>query len=93
MSEKVAPEIEALLQEHRSFAPADEFRAAAHVSDPAVYAKAAHDPEAFWASFAEELEWIEPWSKVLEWHPPDAKWFLGGKLRSSGKASPATAAR
>ena len=80
MSERVAPEIEALLQEHRSFAPSDQFRAAAHVNDPAIYATAAQDPEAFWASFAKELEWIEPWSKVLEWHPPDAKWFLGGKL-------------
>jgi acetyl-CoA synthetase len=80
MSEKVSPEIEALLKEDRSFSPTDEFRSRAHVGDPAVYERAAQDPEAFWAGFAKELEWITPWSKVLEWNPPDAKWFVGGKL-------------
>jgi acetyl-CoA synthetase len=80
MSEKVSPEIEALLKEDRSFSPTDEFRSRAHVGDPAVYERAAQDPEAFWAGFAKELEWITPWTKVLEWNPPDAKWFVGGKL-------------
>jgi acetyl-CoA synthetase len=83
MSEKVSPEIEALLKEDRSFAPSDEFRSRALVSDPAIYDKAAKDPEAFWAEFAKELEWIAPWSKVLEWNAPDAKWFVGGKLNIS----------
>jgi acetyl-CoA synthetase len=83
MPEKVSPEIEALLKEDRSFSPTDEFRKAAHVSDPDIYAKAATDPEAFWAGFAKELEWIKPWSKVLEWNPPDAKWFVGGKINIS----------
>jgi len=80
MSEKVSPEIEALLKEDRSFAPSDEFCARALVNDSAVYAAAAKDPEAFWAGFAKELEWITPWSKVLEWNPPDAKWFVGGQI-------------
>ena len=80
MSEKVSPEIEALLREDRSFAPSDEFRSRALVSDSAIYAAAAKDPEAFWAGFAKELEWITPWSKVLEWNPPDAKWFVGGQI-------------
>jgi acetyl-CoA synthetase len=80
MSEPVSPEIEALLQEDRSFAPSDEFRARALVNDPAIYDKAAKDPEAFWAGFASELEWIKPWSKILEWNPPDAKWFVDGKI-------------
>ena len=83
MSEKVSPEIEALLQEDRSFAPSDEFRSRALVNDPSIYAKAAKDPEAFWAGFAKELEWITPWSKVLEWNPPDAKWFVGGRINIS----------
>ena len=50
---------------------------------PASIDEAAKDPEAFWAGFAKELEWIKPWSKVLEWNPPDAKWFVGGKLNVS----------
>ena len=33
--------------------------------------------------FAKELEWIKPWSRVLEWNAPDAKWFVDGKLNAS----------
>jgi acetyl-CoA synthetase len=83
MSDPVSPEIEALLKEDRSFAPSDDFRARALVNDPAIYDRAAQDPEAFWADFAKELEWIKPWSSVLEWKAPDAKWFIGGKLNAS----------
>ena len=76
-------EIDALLKEHRSFAPSGGFRAQANLSDPAIYERAAADPEAFWAEQARALEWIEPWHTVLEWNSPDAKWFLGGKLNAS----------
>src|SRR2546427_508361 len=27
---------------------------------------------------AKELAWMAPWSKVLEWDPPFAKWIVGG---------------
>ena len=83
MSDKVSPEIEALLKEDRSFSPSPEFQARAHVHDASIYEKAAADPEAFWAGFAKELEWITPWKKVLDWNPPDAKWFVGGQLNIS----------
>src|SRR5829696_1227889 len=83
MPEPVSPEIEALLKEDRSFAPSAEFTSQALINDPAIYEKAANDPEGFWAGFAKELEWIAPWSKVLEWNPPDAKWFVGGKINIS----------
>ena len=76
-------EISDLLQEDRTFAPSDAFRTAANVRDEGVYAGAAGDPEAFWASFAGELEWFSPWTKVLEWTPPHAKWFVGGTLNVS----------
>ena len=85
MSDKkpVPPEIDALLREDRAFPPAAEFREQANVFDERVYAEAARDPEAFWATFARELEWFEPWKKVLEWNPPHAKWFVGGKINAS----------
>jgi acetyl-CoA synthetase len=83
MSDPVSPEIEALLKEDRSFAPSEEFRKNAVINDPEIYAKAAKDPERFWETFAKELEWIEPWSTVLDWKPPNAKWFVGGKLNIS----------
>ena len=83
MPEPVSAEIEALLKEDRSFAPTDEFRSRAVINDAAVYARAAKDPEAFWAAFARELEWIKPFSKVLEWNPPEAKWFADGTINVS----------
>jgi acetyl-CoA synthetase len=79
----VTAEIDDLLQEDRSFPPPDAFRAAANVADDEVYARAEKDPEAFWAGFANELEWYTRWNRVLEWTPPHAKWFLGGTLNAS----------
>jgi acetyl-CoA synthetase len=79
----MANEIDALLSENRRFPPPDHWRNAASVTDPDVYRRAAEDPEAFWASFARELEWFEPWTRVLEWKSPNAKWFVGGKLNAS----------
>ena len=76
-------EIDALLKEDRRFPPPPEWTAHAAVSDPAIYQRAAADPEAFWADFARQLEWIRPWTEVLRWKPPNAQWFVGGKLNAS----------
>ena len=73
-------DIDVLLQENRKFEPPPEFARTANVSSSAIYEEAARDPEKFWADQARELDWIKPWSKVLEWKPPHAKWFIGGKL-------------
>ena len=75
--------IETLLDERRSFPPPEGFRKQAHVSDPKVYEQAKKDREGYWADWARQLDWIKPWDKVLEWKPPHAKWFLGGKLNAS----------
>jgi acetyl-CoA synthetase len=76
-------DIDVLLQENRKFAPSEEFRREALLSDPSIYEKAARDPEAYWAKQAESLHWFSKWNRVLEWDPPRAKWFLGGKLNVS----------
>jgi acetyl-CoA synthetase len=77
------PEISALLSEQRVFPPPAGWRAHARVTDQGVYARAAADPEAFWAEFATELEWAQPWTQVLDWQPPHARWFVGGRLNVS----------
>ncbi|MBT7534568.1 MAG: acetate--CoA ligase, partial [Verrucomicrobia bacterium] len=42
------------------------------------------DPEGFWGEQAEkELTWFKPWSKVLQWKAPNAKWFVGGQTNVS----------
>ncbi len=74
--------IEALLQEQRVFPPSDEFVRQANISDAAIYEEAARDYEAFWAKCAEILDWYQRWHTVLEWNPPYAKWFIGGKLNA-----------
>ena len=74
-------EIDALLQEHRSFPPSDDFRRNANANDESVYDVA--DREAYWASWAEQLDWQTKWHTVLEWNAPYAKWFVGGKLNAS----------
>ena len=76
MSERT---IEALLQEERTFPPSEEFKRQAHVKGNDVYERGV-DLEAFWGEQAADFDWIEPWEKVLEWDPPWAKWYLGGKL-------------
>ncbi|HJQ18825.1 MAG TPA: acetate--CoA ligase [Gemmatimonadaceae bacterium] len=76
-------EIDALLQEHRKFPPSSEFRRHALLADPAIYDRAARDHEGFWAQQAEQLHWFKKWSKVCEWKPPHAKWFLGGTINVS----------
>ena len=69
-----------LLQEDRRFPPSDGFRAQANAATADVYERAERDPEGFWAGFARELDWFTPWTQVLDWKPPHAKWFVGGKL-------------
>jgi acetyl-CoA synthetase len=75
-------EIADLLREDRVFPAPEAFRASAVPNDESIYEQADRDPEAFWASFARELEWIKPWDRVLEWKPPHAKWFVGGRLNA-----------
>jgi acetyl-CoA synthetase len=76
--------IEALLEENRTFAPSEEFRARARVSDDSLHREAEADPEAFWARQAEHyLTWYRRWDRVLDWQMPFARWFDGGALNAS----------
>jgi acetyl-CoA synthetase len=72
--------IEGLLDEGRTFPPQESFQQQALVSDRNLYERAAEDREAFWAEQAGHLTWFEDFDTVLEWEPPYAKWFVGGKL-------------
>ncbi len=76
-------DIDVLLSEARRFAPPADFQRAALVRDRSLHDGATADPEKYWAAQAETLTWRTKWSKVLEWTPPHAKWFTGGKLNIS----------
>jgi len=45
--------------------------------------KALENIEEFWAKQADNLIWSKKWDKILDWHPPFAKWFTGGLLNAS----------
>ncbi len=76
--------IDSVLKEERIFAPPAEFSESiggAYVGSiqeyRRLYDRSINDPEGFWAEIAGELDWFRPWEKVLEWEPPDARWFVG----------------
>jgi acetyl-CoA synthetase len=76
-------ELTRLLQVER-FEPPAEFREQALLNDPAVYERAAADPQAWWAEQAQLLDWFKPWETVLDdSNPPFYKWFVGGELNVS----------
>ncbi len=75
--------IDTLLRESRTFTPPATFKREATVSSASIYREAARNRQRFWAARARDLEWMRPWKKVLEWKPPHAKWFVGGKLNAS----------
>jgi acetyl-CoA synthetase len=80
-------DIESVLKEQRVFPADPAFAAAAHVKSldeyERIYRQSVDEPEAFWAGVARELDWFKHWQRVLEWNPPDAKWFVGATLNIS----------
>ncbi len=72
--------IDSLLKEKEQYPPPESFRANAWIRNERTYEEAARDPEAFWAARAGELRWARPWDTVLEWNPPFARWFVGGRI-------------
>jgi acetyl-CoA synthetase len=77
-----ASQLDTLLTEQRRFPPPPDFTAGATATQE-LYERARRDPLEFWAAEARQLDWITPWTRVLEWKPPHAQWFPGGTLNTS----------
>jgi acetyl-CoA synthetase len=74
------PDIESVLKEARLFPPPTSFAEKARLTA----SPDASDPEQFWGTLARELlTWHTPFERVLDWQPPWARWFVGGKLNLS----------
>jgi acetyl-CoA synthetase len=71
--------------EDRLFPPSAEFAAQAN-AQASMYDEAEKDRLAFWEKQAHALQWDAPWTTVLDWQPPFAKWFVGGKINASVNA-------
>ena len=73
--------------EEEAIAPPEKFSKKAQVRSleeyKEMYEQAAQDPERYWGEQAKLLDWFESPKKALEWNPPFAKWFVGGKLNVS----------
>src|SRR6266513_6139004 len=69
--------IETILLVERRYSPPYAFASQANAQVD-IYDR---DFEEFWETEARErVTWFEPFDKLLEWEPPYAKWFIGGKL-------------
>jgi len=69
--------IDTLLLEERRYAPDPEFARQAN-AQPEIYERGW---EELWESEGRNrISWFEPFTKLYEWEPPYAKWYLGGKL-------------
>ncbi len=75
--------IDSVLKESRKFTPPVDFAAKARLSTmadyDAMYQQSIEDPDTFFAKFAAELHWFEPWTEVRRWQHPHAEFFVGGK--------------
>ncbi|MEJ6601647.1 MAG: acetate--CoA ligase [Opitutaceae bacterium] len=72
-------------REKRVFRPTAEFQCQAELSSMDAYKKlyreSVNSPEKFWDRQAKNLlEWRKPYTSVLKWKAPHAKWFGGGTL-------------
>jgi acetyl-CoA synthetase len=74
--------LETLLSEQRRFEPTPGFGAAANAGAD-IYERANADPLAFWADEARTLDWMHPFTEVLDWKLPHARWFADGRLNVS----------
>jgi len=87
MAQAKSGEIVNVMKEERLFPPSSKFSARARIGSIEQYEKlwndAARDLEGFWGKMASELHWFQPYSKVLEWKAPFAKWFVGGQTNVS----------
>src|ERR1051325_3656135 len=81
--------IESVLNEARTFAPStakalgfDRWHISSLDEYRKLHERSIKDPEGFWGEEPKPLDWFTPWSRVLDWKAPDAKWFVGATLNA-----------
>ncbi len=79
--------IHTVMQEERVFPPPGDFSAKARIGSledyQRLYDEARNDPDGFWDARARERPWSTPYTQVLDWQPPVARWFVDGKINAS----------
>jgi len=78
--------IESHSTETRTFEPSPEFVERSRCSGPKyadLYKESLESPDTFWKRETEELVFRKPWTQLLDWKLPHAKWFVGAQLNAS----------
>jgi acetyl-CoA synthetase len=79
-----ANHMDSLLRENRIFPPPHDFQKHAWIDSRAMYQRLYREsidyPDQFWGRAAKELDWIKPYTSVLEGTMGNATWFNGGQL-------------
>jgi propionyl-CoA synthetase len=48
-----------------------------------VYRRSLEQPEEFWAQAAADIDWVQPWERVLDdSRAPFYRWFAGGRMNT-----------
>ncbi|MET0594049.1 MAG: acetate--CoA ligase, partial [Polyangiaceae bacterium] len=79
-----ASSISSHLKETRRFEPPKEFAAKARIGSRAdydrLYRESIDSPETFWKRETAGLVWKKPWTTLVDWKLPHARWFDGATL-------------
>src|SRR5712692_5600865 len=51
-----------------------------------IHAESVQDSDRLWSQASHKLLWKKSWTKVLDWKPPFARWFVDGQLNASENA-------
>ena len=79
MSESQEEGLSALLHETRTFPPPEDLAREAN-AQPGIYAEAAGRSPRLLGGAGRAADVGHPWTEVLDWELPFAKWFVGGTL-------------
>jgi acetyl-CoA synthetase len=71
-------------EEEVKIEPSAEFRKTARIASfeeyQRLYRESLDEPEKFWKRELSELVFRAPWTRLLDWQPPHARWFVGATL-------------
>jgi len=83
----MAHDTDVLLKEKRIFNPDEQVIQRANVKDWEAELNKGKDIEKYWANQAEQFEWFQKWTKVLDdSNKPFYKWFVNGKINLAHNA-------
>jgi acetyl-CoA synthetase len=79
--------ITSVLKESRRFEPSPAFVEKARIRSreeyDRLYRESLDDPDTFWRRETKDLAFRTPWTKLLEWELPHARWFVGATLNAT----------